>query len=180
MAAISKAAGITPAVIYDHFASKAELQITLLETEIEQLLAFVGEALVAAPSEPQQRLRTGIDAYFRFVEELGYAWRMLFRDPPSDRKVLATYRRIHERATQGIALFIRTGAPSAFVGEPGADRAIEMYAEILKMALNGLADWWYEHPDVPRDEVVDRMIEFCWIGLERVAAGEDSQSPTTQ
>ena len=43
---------------------------------------------------------------------------------------------------------------------------------MLKMAQNGLAVWWYEHRDVPRADLVDRVIEFCWVGLERIAAGE--------
>lgn len=41
-----------------------------------------------------------------------------------------------------------------------------MFAQMLKMAQHGLAVWWYEHRDTPRDELVDRFLDFCWTGLQ--------------
>lgn len=172
MIEIARAAGITPAVIYDHFSSKAELQITLLERQTEELLVFVGAAVAGDFEEMEERIRVGVDAFFTFVEEHPYAWRMLFRDPPTDPAILSTYRRIHQQATAGIALFLRASAPPSLLQDPAADRDLEMFAEMLKMAQNGLAVWWYEHREVPRRELVDRVLEFCWIGFERIAAGE--------
>jgi AcrR family transcriptional regulator len=172
MVAIAREAGITPAVIYDHFASKAELQITLLEGQTDELITFVGAAVAGEFDETAERFRVGVDAFFTFVEEHPYAWRMLFRDPPTDPAILSTYRRIHQQATAGIALFLRASAPPELLKSPGAERDLEMFAEMLKMAQNGLAIWWYEHRDVPRRELVDRVLEFCWIGFERIAAGE--------
>ncbi|HEV2858516.1 MAG TPA: TetR/AcrR family transcriptional regulator [Solirubrobacterales bacterium] len=172
MAEIARAAGITPAVIYDHFASKAELQITLLEGQTEELLTFVGTAVAGDFDDMATRFRIGVDAFFTFVEEHPYAWRMLFRDPPTDPAILSTYRRIHQQATAGIALFLRASAPPELLESPGADRDLEMFAEMLKMAQNGLAVWWYEHREVPRRELVDRVLEFAWVGFERIAAGE--------
>lgn len=172
MIEIARAAGITPAVIYDHFASKAELQITLLERQTEELLVFVGTAVAGDFEDATERIRVGVEAFFTFVEENPYAWRMLFRDPPTDPAILSTYRRIHQQATDGIALFLRGSAPPALLDDPQADRDLEMFAEMLKMAQNGLAVWWYDHREVPRKELVDRVLEFCWIGLERIASGE--------
>jgi AcrR family transcriptional regulator len=170
MVEIARAAGITPAVIYDHFASKAELQITLLERQTGELLAFVGAAVIGEFEDTGERIRVGVDAFFTFVEEHPYAWRMLFRDPPTDPAILSTYRRIHRQATEGIALLLRSSAPSSLLDDPQADRDLEMFAEMLKMAQNGLAVWWYDHRDVPRAELVDRVLEFCWTGLERFVA----------
>jgi len=172
MVEIARAAGITPAVIYDHFASKAELQITLLERQTEELLTFVGAAVAGEFEDTTERIRVGVDAFFTFVEEHPYAWRMLFRDPPTDPAILSTYRRIHQQATAAIALFLRASAPPELLERPDAERDLEMFAEMLKMAQNGLAVWWYEHREVPRCELVDRVLEFCWVGFERIAAGE--------
>jgi AcrR family transcriptional regulator len=175
MIEIARAAGITPAVIYDHFASKADLQITLLERQTEELLRFVGSAVAGDFADTEERVRVGVDAFFTFVEENPYAWRMLFRDPPTDPAILSTYRHIHRQATAGIALFLRASAPDTLLDDPEADRDLEMFAEMLKMAQNGLAVWWYDHRDVPRRELVDRVLEFCWLGLERLASGERSR-----
>ena len=172
VAEIAREAGITPAVIYDHFASKAELQITLLEAQTGELLAFVGSAVAGEFEDTAARIRAGVNAFFTFVEEHPYAWRMLFRDPPTDPAILSTYRRIHSQATAGIAVFLRASAPDALLEGDDAERDLEMFAEMLKMAQNGLAVWWYEHRDVPRAVLVDRVLEFCWAGLERLSAGE--------
>ncbi|HEY2479656.1 MAG TPA: TetR/AcrR family transcriptional regulator [Solirubrobacterales bacterium] len=174
MTAIAEAAGITPAVIYDHFSSKAELQIELLERQTAQLLEFVGAALAAAPEDLEARLRAGADAYFRFVEEHRSAWRMLFRDPPTDPGVAAAYRRLQGEATSAIAAFIEANAGEALERQDDPRQAAEMFAELLKQAQNGLAFWWYDHPEVSRAEVVDRLLEFCWTGL-RAVAGERGQ-----
>ncbi len=181
MSEIARAAGITPAVIYDHFASKAKLQIELLERQTAELLGFVGAALQGTPEAPEERMRVGVDAYFRFVEEHRFAWRMMFRDPPTDPAVAAAFRRLGREATAGIAAFIEASAGEALAGEEDPARAAEMFAELLKMSQNGLASWWYEHPEVPREEIVERLLEFCWTGLERVAkrGGEGRGRPAT-
>ena len=172
MAEIAAAAGVTPGLIYNHFASKAELQIELLERHTDELLAFVAGAVETAPDDPAQRLRAGVDAFFAFVEQHTYAWRMIFRDPPIDPAVATAYRDLGERATQAIALFIRTSAPPALLDVADAAQRAEMFAQLLKTAQNGLAYWWYEHRDVPREVIVDRVLEFCWLGLDRIAHGE--------
>lgn len=172
MADVARAAGITPAVIYDHFSSKAELHMTLLQRQAEELMSAVGSALESAPEDPEARLRAGVDAFFSFVEQQGFAWWLLFRDPPSDPDIAAAYGRIQQGATAGIAEFIRAAAPTSFLDDPEADRDLEMIAQLLRTAQNGLAAWWYEHPQTPRAVLVDRVVEFAWLGLERVAAGE--------
>jgi AcrR family transcriptional regulator len=170
MVEIATVAGITPAVIYDHFSSKAALQVELLERQSEELFAFIGKALVAAPPGPQPRLRAGVDAFFRFVEQHPYAWRMMFRDPPSDPGVAAAYRRLSEVATGTIASFIRAEAVIPARKEESPGQGAEVFAELLRSAQVGLATWWYEHREVPREEIVERLLEFCWVGLERAVA----------
>ena len=53
-------------------------------------------------------------------------------------------------------------------------RAIEMLAEQLVGAVQALANWWADHQEVPREVLVDRVMDFAWIGLERLRAGERS------
>jgi AcrR family transcriptional regulator len=176
MTAIARAAGISPAVIYDHFGSKAELHITLLERETQQMLAFVGAALAAAPDEPAVRFRAGIDAFFEFVGEHEFAWRLIFRDAPTDPRVATAYRSLGGGVKGAVAEFVRSSAPPAMLADPDADQRIETFAQLLTSAQTGLAFWWYENRDVPREVVVDRVIDFCWLGMERVSAGERSAS----
>ena len=172
MGAIADAAGITPAVIYDHFPSKVELHMTLVETQARELMAAVGTALASAPEDLRERMRVGVDAYFRFVEQQGFAWWLLVRDPPSDPALSAAYGKVQADATAGIAAFLRASAPPKLLARPNADRDLEMFAQFLRTGQNGLAAWWYEHPETPRAEIVDRVIEVALLGLERLADGE--------
>lgn len=176
MAEIARAAGITAAVIYDHFASKRELHQSLLETQSYALMAAVGAAVAEAGEEPAERLRTGIEAFFVFVETHPFAWRMIFRDPPADPEIAKTWIEGSRRATQGIAVFIAYSAPETLTGPGDREQVLQMYGELLKSSLNGLASWWYENRDVPRSEVVERVMEFCWIGLERLATPDEEGS----
>ena len=178
MTGIASAAGITPAVIYDHFGSKAELHMTVMEIEAGNLLASVGSAVAAAPDDLRERLYAGVDAFFAFVEQQNFAWWLLFRDPPTDPAIAAAYGRIQQGATQGIAAFLRQSAPPAMLEHPDAERDLEMFAQLLRTAQNGLAAWWYDHREVPREVLVHRVVEFCWIGLERVSGGERALEPS--
>jgi AcrR family transcriptional regulator len=176
MAEIARAGGVTAAVIYDHFASKRELHQVLLDTHADALLAAVGAAVAQAGEEPAERMRTGIEAFFVFVETHPFAWRMIFRDPPADPVIARTWQDGSRRATQAIAVFIAYSAPETLTGPGDREQVLEMYGELLKMSLNGLASWWYEHREVPRDVVVERVMEFCWIGLERLATPNEGGS----
>lgn len=169
VAEIARAGGVSPAVIYDHFVSKQELHEVLLEKQTEALIAFVGSAVLGVGEEPAARMRAGIDAFFTFVKTHPFAWRMIFRDPPGDPAIAAVHTRINQRATGAIAFLIDLSAPNALVDHPNRPQALEMFGELLKMSLNGLAAWWYEHQDVTHEEVVERTMDFCWIGLERLA-----------
>lgn len=175
MVEIARAAGITPAVIYDHFASKQELHEVLLEMQTEALIAFVGSAVISVGDDPADRMRAGIDAFFLFVEEHPFAWRMVFREPPGDPEVEAVYVRLHRRATEAIAVFIGFSAPEPLAVRGNREQVLEMYGQLLKTSLNGLASWWYDHREVSRDEIVDRVMEFCWTGLERLATTPDEE-----
>ncbi len=170
MADVAMAAGITPAVIYDHFDSKAALVIELLERYTNELLRAVGTAVQQAPTGAAAQLRAGVDAFFAYVEEHRSTWRVLVRDPPSDPEVAAAYSRLNGQATATIAVFLQSGdsvgALDAY-GNPA--QTAEMFAEALKATQNGLASWWYEHPDVPREEIVERLLDFAWRGLAQTS-----------
>lgn len=163
---IARAAGITKRVIYRHFSSKRDLQIALLHKRTDELLDLVGrETAVEAPAG--LRLEAGVTAFFRYMEEHPDAWRMLFRDPPADREIAAAHRAVQARATEAIAAILATGLSPGVTAPPEWPA---LMAQQLKSALNGLADWWYEHREVPRARIVAAAMDFGWEGLRRHTA----------
>ncbi|HEX2128979.1 MAG TPA: TetR/AcrR family transcriptional regulator [Solirubrobacterales bacterium] len=169
---IAAAAGVSKAVLYDHFASKAELQISLLSSASDALMRFVAERLGAAEGGPGERYRAAIEAFYEFVETNEFAWRMIFRDPPSDPVVLAACLEMRRNVTLGIAAMMRTQTEVATRVEAGEPYRLEMLAEQLKMAMAGLASWWYEHRELSREQIVAAHMELTWLGMERMATGE--------
>jgi AcrR family transcriptional regulator len=156
---IAGEAGVSKALIYEHFASKRDLHASLLEAHVEELFRRLQAG--AAPGQPgEERLRRGIDAFLSFVEEHREAWRALFRDA-ADPDVGAFVVRVQAQATAVIAALIAAD-PEA---PEGGDRAIEMHAAMLSGALQSLANWWHDHQEVPRTVLVDRAMDFCWVGL---------------
>ena len=39
-----------------------------------------------------------------------------------------------------------------------------MVIELLRSAIAGLALWWYEHREVPREQVVAAAMNALWVG----------------
>ncbi len=162
MTDIAAAAGIAPSVIYDHFASKRDLHLELLSQHAHALIEATtldtegsGEALV----------RRSTEAFFGFVEQHPYAWRMLFRDPPTDDEIAAVHARIHRHGTAAIAGLIHLAPVLHLPAGVARERGDEMLARAMKSTNDGLAAWWYEHPEVPREQVVEVAIGLCWRGL---------------
>lgn len=167
MDAIAKRAGVTAPVIYQHFGSKAGLHLALLEERGPAILVAVAER-VAATDGAEARLRAGIDAFFTFVRAHPATWRLLFRDAPADPAVAEVARRQQAQTTTAIAALLRADAGRWLERDPAPDEATEIVAELLKSGLNGLAGWWWDHPDVPRERLVEVVMDAVFTGLERL------------
>jgi AcrR family transcriptional regulator len=152
---IARASGTSKALIYEHFESKRALHETLITEHAGELFArFAANAAAGATGE--ERLRSGVDAFFGWVQERHDAWRALFRDA-ADPELAPVIDRLQAQTTQAIVALV----------PPGGDaQAIEMYAQLTSGACQALANWWGEHQDVPREQLVDRVIAFCWDGMK--------------
>ena len=95
MLGIAARAQLSKSVIYDHFSSKADLHRALLEREADALLSDLARAVPPPDaSTPRERLRSGIEAFFRYAEDRPVAWRLLIRDPPADPELAAAHYQI--------------------------------------------------------------------------------------
>jgi AcrR family transcriptional regulator len=168
---VAHAAGVSKALIYEHFTSKRELHASLLDAHAGEIFARL-KAGAERGETGEQRLRSGIEAFLGWVEEHREAWRALFRDA-ADPEVAALVSRLQAQATGVIADLVASDpdAPPDLVAD-GPDRAlrIEIHAELLSGAVQSLATWWEEHCDVPRAVLVDRAMAFCREGAVAPAA----------
>jgi AcrR family transcriptional regulator len=170
---IAREGGISKALIYEHFSSKQQLYAELLEQHAGELFERLAAAMDEAGDTGAARLATGLDAFYRFVEEHRVAWRMLFREA-SDPEMVAVLERIVAQVTSVVAALIAQdpGARSSDVDEAEREEGIEMIAHMLVGSVQSLSNWWADHQDVPRERILEMTMDYAWLGLERLSEGE--------
>jgi hypothetical protein len=135
---------------------------------------FIALARAADTDEPGEvRLRRGVDAFFEWVEAHRQAFRLLFRDT-FEADVAEVLDRLQAQATGAIAALLASEPAEHGPRDREIDFALglEAMAQQLSGGVQSLAIWWHAHPDVERKWLVDRVMEYAWLGLERVRAGE--------
>ena len=174
---IAGEAGVSKALIYEHFASKQELYADLIARNARELTQRVAAALVGVELESGMgRLATGLEAFFAFVEERRDAWRMLFREV-TDIETAAVVGRMVEQVTVEVTGLIALDPGARDVGDPEEDPALRLLAEMLVGGVQSMANWWTDHPEISRVQMVDIAMDFAWLGLERLSRGERWSRP---
>jgi AcrR family transcriptional regulator len=174
---IAREAGVSKALIYEHFASKQELYGDLIARNARELTQRLAAALVGLELESSAaRLAAGLDAFFAFVEERRDAWRMLFRDA-ADPETAAVLDRMLEQVTAEVTVLISQdpGAPTLDSAED--QRGLRLLAEMLVGGAQSMANWWADNPEASRASMVEVAMDFAWLGLERLSRGERWSRP---
>ena len=168
---IAQAAGVSKALIYEHFESKLQLHVSLIEMHAEELFDRVGAAAAPGP-DAAERLSAGLDAVFTFVEERREAWRMLFREA-ADPETAAVLDRVIAGVSALVAEMIAQD-PGARGRDDDARReeGIAMIAQMIVGSAQSLANWWHDHQDVPRQRLVQAAMDLLWLGLDRLRSDQ--------
>ena len=159
IAEIGARAGIAKSVLYHYFGSKAGLYEVIAETQGRALVERVAEAVPKDLEAP--RLRAGIDAYLSFLAERPVAWRLLLRDPPADPELIEVHERLSRELTDALA---------PLLAQPSKLRRRGPHLDLMATAIRAFAAWWYEHRAVPREQVVDAIMDVAQAGARRIGA----------
>jgi AcrR family transcriptional regulator len=158
--AIVAAAGVSKPAMYRHFESKKELYLALLR-RFRGELADAALSALDPESAPEKLIPEMTDAWFRYVEDHPRASRILLQDFTSDPEieaVRAEMRRLQREGDMGLLRLLVPNLPEA---------ELEPLGEIIRSSLTGLALWWLDHRDTPRETVVAAMIRTAdglWRG----------------
>jgi len=174
---IARAAGVSKALIYDHFASKQELYADLIARNARELTQRIAAALSGVELESgASRLAIGLEAFFAFVEERRDAWRMLFRDA-ADPETAAVLDRMLEQVTAEVTILISQDPGARALDSAEDKRALRLLAEMLVGGVQSMSNWWAANPEAPRAQMVEIAMDFAWLGLERLSRGERWSPP---
>jgi AcrR family transcriptional regulator len=158
---IAERAGVSKPVLYQHFESKLELYLALLEQHAAAFTGMLGEALHST-TDNYERVRRSITAFFDFVGAKGGAYQLVFE---SDLRREPAVNEVLERmSNQCRALVAETIAlDTGFAPEE---------TELLSVSVTGIAEvaarWWLtsEHAStVPRERAVDLLVLLTWRGI---------------
>ena len=76
---IADRAGVSKPVLYQHFSSKLELYLAVLQRHVENLVSGVRQAL-RTTTDNRQRLRAAVQAFFDFIEHDSQGYRLIFEN----------------------------------------------------------------------------------------------------
>jgi AcrR family transcriptional regulator len=168
--AIAERAGVSKALLYEHFDSKRELHAAMLEIHVRELLERINAALLGA--EPGEgRMRAGLEAFFSFLEERRGTAAIMLRNS-GDPDVAEWLDRLRDGVAAAIVTLMAEEVEELFGSDEELRLTVEMIAQQQIGAIQSLADWWGEHREVPREQVIATAMEFAWVGLDRLSQGE--------
>jgi AcrR family transcriptional regulator len=156
---IAERAGVSKPVLYQHFPGKLDLYLALLDQHAEAMVAAVRDAL-ASTTDNKARVAATIAAYFRFVDEDGGAFRLVFEsDLTSQQAVRDRVEGVTRQCADAISEVIREDA-----GLP------ESEATLLAVGLVGMAQvaaryWLSTDGSIPREAAAALMASLSWRGL---------------
>ena len=159
---IADRAGVSKPVLYQHFPSKLDLYLALLDAGGQQLTARVREALLST-HDNKLRVQATIESYFAFVEESAGAFRLVFE---SD---LTNEPRVRERidaAGDEVARLIceviaeDTGLPD--------NESMLLASGLAGLAQTAARHWLQEAGTIPRDAAAALVARLSWRGISGV------------
>ena len=154
---LSRRAGVTKPVVYEHFGSKDGLFRACVDRAIERMAQDIAIAF-RSESEPEARLRAGGMAFLRFAKDNRVAWELMSMNGRFADQAASVRRSQAELIRQ---LMVEIAPAGVDQGE------LEAVAYAVNSAYEGVAHWMWEHPDVPIDRVADWIVGLLLPGLRR-------------
>ena len=168
---LARRAGVTKPVIYELFGSKEGLFRACLEGLALRLAEEIAAAArgadeagggtdaggMPAQPDPEARLRAGGLAFLRFATENRVAYELLYEGRFSDAAVS-----VRRRQAALILELMREMAP-----EDVDSRELEVAANAVNSAYEGVAHWMWDHPEADVEQLADWTVELLLPGLRR-------------
>ncbi|MFM9034361.1 MAG: TetR/AcrR family transcriptional regulator [Mycobacterium sp.] len=159
---IADRAGVSKPVLYQHFSSKLDLYLAVLQQHIDILVTGVRRAL-RTTTDNRQRLRAAVGAFFDFIEHDSQGYRLIFQnDNVTEPQVAAQVKVATDACTDAVFDLI------------SRDSGLEAHrARMIAVGLVGIsvdcARYWLDADrPISREDAVEGTVQFAWGGLSHV------------
>lgn len=159
---IAERAGVSKPVLYQHFSSKLDLYLAVLQLHGDILVASVQEAL-STTTDNRRRLRAAVQAFFDFIEHDSQGYRLIFEnDYVSEPQVAAQVKVATEACTDAVFDLISR--------DSGLDphRARMIAVGLVGISVDCARYWLGANRPIPKEDAVEGTVQFAWGGLSHV------------
>ncbi len=159
---------MSKALIYEHFEGKRELYAQIFRRGTDESF---GTALAAVAAEEQsiRRLEAGLGAFLDFVADQPDVWRVIEQEV-SDPEIVELDQSRQVRAEKAIAELL--AVDDGIMGQDLDPAQIELFAVMVNGAMVRAANWWLSHLETPREVVLESLMDFIWLGMDRIRSGD--------
>lgn len=155
---VADAAGVSKPVLYQHFPSKLELYVALLDEACANVIGQVRRALEST-EDNKQRVAATLAAFYTFVADDSGSFRLVFESDVTSEP--AVRQRVDRVTDECAALITRVIA---------ADTGLtEDQSTLLAVSLVGMAQvsarYWLDASDIDRQEAAVLVAGLAWRGI---------------
>ena len=160
MEEVAREAGVTKPILYDHFPSKKELYLALIDEDLAVLHENVREAL-ESPIGNRERIRASFQAYFDFVDEQADGFRLLMQENVgAEREFRERVAAVRDQILKEVADLIAR--------ESGGNLDRE-HAETVALALIGMVETVAQRnpgsDSASRQAAMETLVQLAWRGI---------------
>ena len=176
MEEVAEHAGISKALIYQHFDSKDQLYLAVLRQFQGEVRTMVLHSWGTAGT-PEEKMWNGVLAFFKFVDGNRMAWGVLYRDAVAIEGVIHRGMQVlRAEIAERVGLVLEQEMVAAGVS-PNIMRNASASAHALVGACEALADYWLDHPEESPITLATIAMNMSWLGFGGIVEGKLWQPP---
>ena len=156
---IADHANVSKPVLYQHFPSKLDLYLAVLDIHIDSLVFTIQKA-ISANRENSSRVAATVEAYFGFIDSEGEAFRLLFESDMSlepqvrERLNRMTY---DNAAAVSAVISIETGL--------GKEESMMLAVGIIGTVQTSARHWLDRDGKIDRRRATELVMNLIWRGI---------------
>jgi AcrR family transcriptional regulator len=156
---IADRAKVSKPVLYQHFPSKLDLYLAVLDLHIDSLVFAIQKA-IAANRDNSARVAATVEAYFGFIDSEGEAFRLLFE---SDMNVEPQVRERLNRMTYDCAAAI--SAVISIDTGLGKEESMMLAVGIIGTVQTSARHWLDRDGKIDRRRATELVMNLIWRGI---------------